>query len=324
MDSWVSFARGSPKRYLTSHARRDEYRRNFTKIGFVERSVSIRRAQAKNHLIHSQSGASTCQACGSKRVITFAGERYARARPCPDCSSDCDHCHNTGFVFMENAIGSIDSVSCPRCAPLRRKILLFNQAQLPRRYANTELKNVEFQHNASLTEVIIAFRSIQKTFMPGDMGIGLSGDVGLGKTMIMAAFVRYMTMDREIPCRFVEFSHLLSDIRAGYTAGKADAEIISGLTDVPILIIDELGKALKTEWQVAILDELISRRYNRGVSTFFTTNFPFEAPIRTGNEAAHDDFKVASLRERIASRMYSRLTSMCAFYTITGTDRRTR
>ena len=52
--------------------------------------------------------------------------------------------------------------------------------------------------------------------------------------------------------------------------------MLSHLVDAPVLIIDELGKGLATDWQTAILDELLSKRYNRSVTTLFSTNYPFE------------------------------------------------
>lgn len=289
---------------------------------FRSERMSLRRAEERNNPSNPRGGSSACVECASRQVTIVQGESWARAIPCQACSKSCDTCDATGFVFHRNATGSMDSMLCPSCSPIRTRIELYNQAKIPRRYASAQLRDFQYKHDAVLTKVFTEFRGMLQTFKPGDPGIGLSGGVGNGKTMLMASFLRFMTLHREIPSRFIEFSHLLSDIRAGYDAGRSESETISHLVDIPILVIDELGKSMKTEWQVAILDELISRRYNRGVSTFFTTNFPFTVPKLESRSLTRDDFKVTSLEERIGSRMYSRLHEMCKFYTFTAPDMR--
>lgn len=284
--------------------------------------MSLKRAEERNNPSPTKDAATPCAQCAGLRVTIVQGGEWARAVPCQACAKTCSGCDDTGYVFHRNAYGSIDSMPCPACAPIYKKIEYYNRAQIPRRYADAQLQNFQYKHDATLTEVFTAFRGMLKVFKPGDRGIGLSGGVGNGKTLLMASFLRFMTLNREIPARFIEFSHLLSDIRAGYDANRSEAEIISHLVDVPILVIDELGKSMKTEWQVAILDELISRRYNRDVSTFFTTNFPFAAPKLESRSMSRDDFKVTSLEERIGARMYSRLHEMCEFYTFTAPDMR--
>lgn len=284
--------------------------------------MSLRRAEERNNPSNAHGNAPACLVCASRQVTVIQGSEWARAIPCQACSKSCEECDATGFIFRRNVYGSIDSMPCPACSPIRARIQLYNQAKIPRRYASAQLKDFQYKHDAMLTKVFTEFRGMLKTFKPGDRGIGLSGGVGNGKTMLMASFLDYMTLHREIPARFIEFSHLLSDIKAGYDAKRSEAETISHLVDVPILVIDELGKSMTTEWQVSILDELISRRYNRGVSTFFTTNFPFTAPKIESRSLTRDDFKVTSLEERIGSRMYSRLHEMCDFYTFTAPDMR--
>lgn len=284
--------------------------------------MSLQRAKERNKATQPADGAPPCTTCASRRVLTVEGNRFAYAIPCQTCSKSCEHCDNTGYLFVDNAYGSVDSAPCPLCSPIRRRIRLYNNARIPRRYALLEFSDFQYRNNPSLINVVTEFRSILQTFKPGDRGLGLSGGVGVGKTMLMALFLRYMTLNREIPSRFIEFSHLLSDIRAGYSKGRSDSEILGELVSVPILVIDEMGKALKTEWQTDILDGLISRRYNSGVSTFFTTNFPFHSHQRESGVIAQDDFKVSTLHERIGSRMYSRLDEMCEFHTIEASDHR--
>ena len=69
------------------------------------------------------------------------------------------------------------------------------------------------------------------------------------------------------------FSELLSELRQGYSDGKSDVEIIEPHLRADLLIIDDLGKGRNTDWELSILDTLISERYNRNQLIMATTNF---------------------------------------------------
>jgi DNA replication protein DnaC len=93
-----------------------------------------------------------------------------------------------------------------------------------------------------------------------------------------------------------------------------------------VLAIDELGKERGTEWERSMLDELISRRFNSGLTTLFATNY-FLAdddakavtraqPGRTVNTRSTEfgrDAEAMTLEQRVGNRIYSRLNEMCAF-----------
>lgn len=212
------------------------------------------------------------------------------------------------------------SIPC-ECHQWDERIHLFNQASIPRRYANADLESTE-DVTESVRAAKIECMNLTMGFEPGDRGLGLSGHVGTGKTHLLAAVARALTLDNAIAVRFVEFTHLLSEIKQGYEQGRGESDLLAHLVDVPVLIIDELGKGLATDWQNAILDELISKRYNRSVTTLFSTNYPFEISGRVSPKS--DAFERVTLAQRIGARMASRLREMCAFRAIDAPDYRTR
>lgn len=271
-----------------------------------------------------------CPTCKTKQYVVVRGTSYALAELCPDCMSPCPACENRGFTLRDLEFGGSVAEACKVCGPVRKTYARFNRARVPLRFANATLdsfdetgRNGEKLPNPAL----FRFMQLRKSLNVGDRGIGLSGKVGLGKTHLLCGLVRELALERavaeQVECRFVEFTHLLADIRAGYDDGQGEAKIIGELESVPILVIDELGKGLTTNWQINILDELISRRYNRDVTTFFSTNYPFLENELTGHSRdLTDDFKRVTLEEKIGARMYSRLSEMCEFVTIRGFDHR--
>ena len=261
-----------------------------------------------------------CQVCQNKQYTISAGQEFAVAARCQACFQVCPTCSGAGVLFKEDWTGAVTSKICS-CRTVDERLRLFNDATVPRRYINADLNSFDTRGNESLRNVTLALLKLERDFEPGQKGIGLSGPVGSGKTHLMAAFVREITLSRGIPTVFVEFTHLLASIRAGYDKQQGEANVLEPLIDAPVLIIDELGKGLTTEWQMAILDELVSKRYNRSVTTFFTTNFPFRD--RTQSSArSRENFEAVLLEERVGERIFSRIAEMCDLYRVDAEDYR--
>lgn len=271
--------------------------------------------------LQSQPAASAaeCKTCDDRRYLLEAGDTFVRARLCPACTATCTTCGNRGWTYGQDEAGCPVALPCG-CQGLRERVALLNQAEIPRRYAQVTIEGL-VEHTPSQRQAKVAFLRACADFTPGTRGIGLSGSVGCGKTHLMAGFLKELTLEKGIACRFIEFSHLLSDIRAGYQEGRSDADIIAPLARWPVLVIDELGKGLRTDWQFSILDALISRRYNMDVTTLFTTNYPFVAPpgeLRRSRE----HFQATTLEEQVGERVASRLAQMCTFVRMDGPDQR--
>jgi DNA replication protein DnaC len=71
-----------------------------------------------------------------------------------------------------------------------------------------------------------------------------------------------------------------------------------------------------------MLDELISRRFNSGLTTLFATNYLIEAAavaeqpgrvVRTRTPEFQREAESMTLSQRVGDRIYSRLCEMCAF-----------
>ena len=95
-----------------------------------------------------------------------------------------------------------------------------------------------------------------------------------------------------------------------------------------MLVIDELGKGRNTPWEQNILDVIISHRYNNDKTTVFTTNYTDSAAstlqerLRSRDNPGEGEVIKDTLRDRIGSRIYSRLREMCNFEQLRGDDRR--
>jgi len=261
-----------------------------------------------------------CSTCGGAGyVVDQVLGRPAQARRC-QCQSACPRCGESGYVLVPGPSGSRAQVCA--CRHLDERIALFNKVGLPAAVARASFgtfKSYSPDHAAAkrvAEDFAHAFRSDKPS-----KGYLFYGRPGGGKTHLLAATLRWLTLEKGVACRYVEFMLLLSDIKAGFDSGRNQMEILRPLISVPVLAIDELGKERGTEWERSMLDELISRRYNGGLATLFATNYfldpraPGEEPgrvVQTRSKDFQRDAESMSLSQRVGDRVYSRLNEMCS------------
>ena len=271
-----------------------------------------------------------CELCvhqPERRCVVEARGDLAIASPCSSCAQDCEICGNERFLVEHDARG-YEYLSPCSCSRLLDRITYFNGARIPARYSHCTLVSYE-NKGGNQREAHQLTEKHLRGFYPESKGLLFSGEVGTGKTHLMTAILRELTLRQGIRCRFIEFTHLLSDIKEGFSQGKSEAEVIGPIAQLPVLGIDELGKGTATEWQLSILDEIISRRYNQRLTTYFTTNLPISSGkgARTGvvtNQSSElrRALEKVTLEDRVGPRIFSRLFEMCDFVTLEGPDAR--
>ena len=251
-----------------------------------------------------------CPTCGDEFMLLQGGRAHVRAQRCA-CQTPCPLCDDVGFSFHEDETGYQAARPC-RCQALDRRIDIIGHAQLPGRYAGKTF-NTYAPTNVSQGNAWNSAQKFVAEFTPGQPGLMFYGDCGVGKTHLMVAILRQLVVAQGVRVRFVEFVHLLADLRAGFGAGSNPNDLMAPLIKVPVLAVDELGKGRTTEWAQNVLDELISKRYNTGRTTLFTTNY---FPRNKENQP--------TLIDRVGERIYSRLQEMCSLHLIKGDDYRKR
>lgn len=249
-----------------------------------------------------------CPTCGNNFILLQGGRDHVRAKRCV-CQTPCPLCDNIGFTFKEDETGYQIAKPC-RCQELDRRIDIVGHAHLPGRYAKKTFASF-FPSDVTQQNARSVAHRFATEFMPGQAGLMFYGECGVGKTHLMVAILRHLVVTQGIRVRFVEFVHLLADLRAGFGAGNNTNDLMAPLIKVPVLAVDELGKARMTDWAQNVLDELISKRYNAGRTTLFTSNY---YPRNKENKPA--------LFERVGERIYSRLQEMCSLHLIKGEDYR--
>jgi DNA replication protein DnaC len=284
-----------------------------------------------------------CNRCSNNKFVIKSqdrsSDRFALAVLCSYCKRRCESCGDRGYTVIEK--NGYEYVKTCDCQTIPKQISLFNRAHIPAQYASKLfLPFKSFGPGGVHPSQERAFFHVQdwaKGFLPGQKGFVLIGSCGLGKTLLLCQALRILTLTRGEFCLYVEFATLLEDLKEKiqeHRDGTPTESIRETLKDATVLVVDELGKGLRTEWEQSQLDTLISERYYAGKTTLFATNHndegqtdaPIAGPVpRFGlGSRKENPVETESLAKRVGQRLYSRLKEFCEFIEIEGDDYRLR
>ena len=139
-------------------------------------------------------------------------------------------------------------------------------------------------------------------------GLFFTGNVGTGKTHLIAAIIDYIArIKKRLHFNKIIYRNatsLLNEIRSSYDNNGFDT-VLDRFKNAHLLIIDDLGAEKTTDWVLDIFFEIIDYRYAELKPVIIATNLT-PAEIK------------AKLDERIMSRIYE----MCIGIKLTGKDYR--
>jgi len=269
--------------------------------------------------------AAFCRRCEGTGVVFAPAGSTVAASVCA-CAQACPVCHDARYLFERDEAGREYARMCD-CERRRVRVRLYNEARVPAKYTDAALD--ERYRDRQNQEAFHIFRLLARDYHRGHKGLLLMGPAGVGKTWLVAAFIRELILRHGAPVMFRDFFHLLAELRSGYGNDAPESQLIDPLVAVEVLVIDELGKGRNTPWEQNILDVIISQRYNNRKTTLFTSNYTdsrsttLAEHIRARDGSSSDRQEIRdTLAERVGSRIYSRLKEMCDFVTLTGPDRR--
>ena len=236
----------------------------------------------------------------------------------------CEICFGTGVEVIPGK--GARPCSC-RSRDSKQKSLA--AARIPPRYASCSLDNFKSEPNSSQN---IAFRyscRLVLDYPAVDRGLLFTGPVGVGKTHLAVAILKGL-IEKGVSCLFCESGALLKRIQDSYNpiSNTSEMRVLAPVLQAEVLVLDELGSAIQTEWVRDTIYQIINTRYNERKLTIFTTNYSDERPPGVDHSADTQSSnkgsiaKESTLEDRIGSRLRSRLYEMCHKIEIKGEDYR--
>jgi DNA replication protein DnaC len=171
-----------------------------------------------------------------------------------------------------------------------------------------------------------------------ESGLLFMGTVGVGKTHLAIAILKELIARKGVGCLFYESGSLLKTIQDSYNPVSETSEmrVLAPVYQAEVLVLDELGATVPTNWVRDTMYQIINTRYNKKKLTIFTTNYLDEA-LAGKDDSESDTAKrrnrtfasariqeMTTLEERIGTPLRSRLYEMCKKVMIEGEDYRKR
>jgi DNA replication protein DnaC len=165
-----------------------------------------------------------------------------------------------------------------------------------------------------------------------DRGLLFMGPAGVGKTHLAVSIIKGL-LSKGFAALFYEFGSLLKEIQDSYNPNTNSSElrVLAPVYQADVLVLDELGATVPTDWVRDTMYQIINKRYNDKKLTIFTTNYLDEPRIlHAENDSDRPTFSKKKtgdriqppLEDRIGVRLRSRLYEMCREIRIEGEDYR--
>lgn len=256
-----------------------------------------------------------CKDCYHRGYLVERQGDFSVARVCK-CVLKCAECNGVGSILSKSNKGYTYINVCSVCGAVRKKVKLYNLASIPAKYSHVLQVDAPFQHkdNKSLHEALKYAKDEFVKNYPNKRGFLLMGGPGRGKTHLAIGTISELILEHGVKCMFKDFRYFLADLRNAYAEGTPENEVLFPLIEIEVLVIDELGKGKSSDWELNILDQLISKRYNASKTTLITTNYVSKQYVTKENQEI--------LEVRVGERIASRLYEMCEFIYIEASDHR--
>jgi DNA replication protein DnaC len=173
----------------------------------------------------------------------------------------------------------------------RRRLMLAKLAAFP---SIKTLDEFDFEFNPTINKKqLIELSSL--SFVARAENIILLGPSGVGKTHLAIA-LGIIAANNSIKTRFISASDLVLQLENAKRQDRLDKYLGNYIINIPLMIIDEIGYLPLNQIQSNLFFQVISKRYDKNLSTIFTSNLPFG---KWGQIFANDTAVTAAMLDRI-------------------------
>lgn len=150
-----------------------------------------------------------------------------------------------------------------------------NLLSLPKSYKKISFRDVNLD-DIKRVDVFQALVDFVADFPSHDQkGLYLYGNMGVGKSFMLAAMARELAEKKGVSTTFLHFPSFAIDIKNAINSGTVKEEI-DAVKKAQVLILDDIGAEQSTSWvRDEVLQVILQHRMLEELPTFFTSNYSF-------------------------------------------------
>ncbi|HWE61687.1 MAG TPA: ATP-binding protein [Chloroflexota bacterium] len=191
----------------------------------------------------------------------------------PEREPPCPRCGGAGFLRYDLPADHPLFGDLVRCHCKEREIQERRLRSLMARSNLAALSNMTFETFIVDAPQRTAFSRAQQFAANPEGWLVIMGSYGVGKTHLAAAIGNYRLSAGQ-PVLFQVVPDLLDHLRSAYAPGSEAGydELFESIRQVSLLILDDLGTQISTQWAQEKLFQLLNHRHNFKLPTVITTN----------------------------------------------------
>ncbi|MGT2887789.1 primosomal protein DnaI [Streptococcus didelphis] len=178
---------------------------------------------------------------------------------------------NEGYADV-SYLETKELVEAKKEAEISERINLVN---LPKSYRDIEMSDFDIDNSSRMKALSQLLDFVEQYPNKSQKGLYLYGDMGIGKSYLMAAMARELSEKKAVSTTLLHFPTFTIDVKNAISKGSVKDEI-DAVKNVPILILDDIGAEQATSWvRDEVLQVILQYRMLEELPTFFTSNYSF-------------------------------------------------
>ncbi|MGT2948972.1 primosomal protein DnaI [Streptococcus devriesei] len=176
-----------------------------------------------------------------------------------------------------------------------------NVVSLPRSYKNISFDDISLDDVKRLDVFKMVADFVENYPSSDQKGLYLYGDMGIGKSYLMAAMAHELSEQKGAATTLLHFPSFTIDVKNAINTGTVKDEI-DAVKKAEILILDDIGAEQSTSWiRDEVLQVILQYRMLEELPTFFTSNYSFkDLEAKLGNIRGSDEtWQAKRIMERI-------------------------
>ena len=205
--------------------------------------------------------------------------------------------HNADEKMLKDAKSLLDAIYSSNYS--KRKNVIRDMSGLPKEGAENTFENFDPRHvSGPNMDALMSLKTL--SFLKNGYNVILAGNNGTGKTHIAQAICNEC-VEHLIRTSFTTLYNLKTKIERATRNGTLPT-LVSNLSAIPCLVIDEIDKCKLTHDETAVFFDIVNRKYsNRGMGSLIITSN--DSPSLWG-EVFQDEKLALSILDRLFDRSY--------------------